>query len=138
MAKAGNPSAHDSAVAHVTGQARYVDDMEASVDQLHIALGLTTIARGRLVSLDLEPVKRAAGVVDVMRFSDLDHATDIGPVFPGDPLFVENDISFYGQTLFAVAAMSQQAARKAILLADVQYEEQAPELELSTSLARGI
>ncbi len=135
MSKAGVASTHDSAIAHVTGAAHYVDDLNESSGELHVALGLSTIAHGRLESLNLDPVRRAADVVDVICFADLSHATDIGPVFPGDPLFVDETISFYGQALFAVAAKSHQAARKAALLADVEYKKIEPELDLAQAIA---
>ena len=134
MSSAGSSNPHDSAIAHVTGKARYVDDMESVADELHVALGLSTIAHGRLESLNLDAVTQAEGVVDVLSFEDLPHSTDIGPVFPGDPLFVQDSISFYGQALFAVAARSHQLARKAVLAADVNYDTKEPALDLHSAI----
>ena len=48
---------------------------------LHVAIGHSTIAYGQLASLELQAVRAAPGVVDVITFSDLEHATDIAPVF---------------------------------------------------------
>ena len=44
----GKPLPHDSAVLHVTGQARYIDDIPAPAHALHLAFGLSRIARGRM------------------------------------------------------------------------------------------
>ncbi|MEQ6917593.1 xanthine dehydrogenase molybdopterin binding subunit [Halomonas aquatica] len=110
---AGQAQAHESAVKHVTGGAAYIDDIPAPADALHVALGLSPVACGRLTSLDLDRVRALPGVVDVVGFADVPGQTDIGPVFPGDPIFVEDEISYAGQVMFAVAAESQQAARKA-------------------------
>ena len=106
--------AHESAVKHVTGRAAYIDDIPAPANALHIALGFSPVAHGRLTRLDLEKVKAAPGVVDVITVVDVPGHTDIGPVFPGDPLFVDDEISYAGQTLFAVAAESYKAARLAV------------------------
>ena len=43
-----SPLPHDAAPLHVTGQARYVDDMPMTADTLHLAFGLSGIAAGRI------------------------------------------------------------------------------------------
>ncbi|SDJ83163.1 xanthine dehydrogenase molybdopterin binding subunit [Billgrantia gudaonensis] len=115
-AVAGNrhAQAHESAVKHVTGRAAYIDDLKAPADCLHLALGLSPVAHGRLTRLDLAKVRAMPGVVDAVGFHDVPGHTDIGPVFPGDPLFVSDTISYAGQVLFAVAAESHRAAREAV------------------------
>ncbi|MFK8083336.1 MAG: xanthine dehydrogenase molybdopterin binding subunit [Granulosicoccus sp.] len=131
---AGLSQAHDSAVEHVTGSARYVDDMESAQGMLHVAIGTSAIAHGNLLSLNLDKVRQADGVVDVITFQDLAHTTDIGPVFPGDPLLVDKTISHAGQALFAVAARSHRQARQAILLAQTHYDEQEPVLDITEAV----
>ncbi|MCP1314671.1 MULTISPECIES: xanthine dehydrogenase molybdopterin binding subunit [unclassified Halomonas] len=121
--QAGASSHHESARKHVTGKAAYIDDLQAPADALHLALGLSPVAHGRLARLDLEAVRRAPGVVDVITFTDVPGHTDIGPVFPGDPIFVDEAISYAGQCLFAVAATSYTAARQAVELAEIDIDE---------------
>ncbi|MCE9681297.1 xanthine dehydrogenase molybdopterin binding subunit [Halomonas alkalisoli] len=116
--------AHESAVKHVTGRAAYIDDLSAPADTLHVALGLSPVAHGRLTRLDLDKVRAMPGVVDVIAVGDVPGHTDIGPVFPGDPIFVEEEISYVGQVLFAVAAESHRAAREAVQAAVVEIDEQ--------------
>ena len=135
---AGRALPHDSAREHVTGSARYVDDLEATEGLLHIAIGQSAIAHGRLLSLDLDAVRKHAGVVDVISFADLPHATDISPVFPGDDLLVDNVINFLGQPLFAVAACTHREARQAVLLAQTEYEEHAALLDISDAIEQKV
>ncbi len=40
------PVPHDAAALHVTGQARYVDDIPLPAGALHLAFGLSTVAHG--------------------------------------------------------------------------------------------
>lgn len=134
MSIAGTPNIHDSAVAHVTGSAQYVDDLESSVGQLHVAIGQASIAHGKLVSMDLSDVRSSDGVVDVLTFSDLPHATDIGPVFKGDPLLVDKTVEFMGQPVFVVAATSHRLARQAVLKATINYDEITPQLDIAESI----
>ena len=131
---AGTSNPHDSAREHVTGIARYVDDLRPDMGQLHVAIGQAGIAHGKLVSMDLSAVHTAPGVVDIISFADLPHATDIGPVFPGDPLLVEETIEFMGQALFAVAAKSHREARQAVLLAAIEYDVAEAQLDLADSI----
>src|SRR5690606_33096182 len=56
---------HDSAHKHVAGQAVYIDDMPEPAGLLHACLGLSTVAHGRIVAMDLAAVRAAPGVVDV-------------------------------------------------------------------------
>lgn len=127
--QAGTSSVHESAEKHVTGQATYIDDIKTPQDTLHVALGLSPVAHGFLITLGLERVQQAAGVVDVITFHDVPGHTDIGPVFPGDPIFVEREISYAGQCLFAVAATSLKAARHAVKLATLHIDEQPATLD---------
>lgn len=43
---AGAPLPHDAAALHVTGAARYVDDIPMPANCLHLAFGLSAVARG--------------------------------------------------------------------------------------------
>ncbi|MDR5865667.1 xanthine dehydrogenase molybdopterin binding subunit [Halomonas koreensis] len=126
---AGSARAHESAVKHVTGRAAYIDDIPSPAGTLHLALGLSPVAHGRLTRLDLEKVKAAPGVVDVITLADVPGHTDIGPVFPGDPIFADDEISYVGQCLFAVAAESHKAARLAVREAVVEIDEQPASLD---------
>lgn len=126
---AGASSFHESAEKHVTGKAAYVDDIKTPTDALHVALGLSPVAHGVLTKLVLDEVKKAPGVIDVITFHDVPGHTDIGPVFPGDPLFVDQEISYAGQCIFAVAATSLQAARRAVTLAKLHIDEQPASLD---------
>ncbi|WP_447046312.1 xanthine dehydrogenase molybdopterin binding subunit [Vreelandella sp. H-I2] len=127
--QAGSSSFHESAEKHVTGKAAYIDDLVLPADALHVALGLSPVAHGTLTQLDLSKVKEAPGVLDAITFHDVPGHTDIGPVFPGDPIFVDQEISYAGQCLFAVAATSLQAARRAVRLAAISIDEQPASLD---------
>ncbi|WP_367106026.1 xanthine dehydrogenase molybdopterin binding subunit [uncultured Psychrobacter sp.] len=120
--KIGTSAKHDSAISHVMGTATYVDDILKPEGTLHLAVGKSTHAHARVLSMDLSAVKAADGVVDVITFKDLTAQTDIGAVFDGEPLMVDKVTEYVGQTLFAVAATSHRAAKQAVLKAVVEYE----------------
>ncbi|TNC50176.1 xanthine dehydrogenase molybdopterin binding subunit [Rubellimicrobium rubrum] len=126
---------HDSAHLHVTGQARYVDDIPAPAGCLHLAFGLSAIARGRLLTLDLSAVRGAPGVVEVMVAEDLPRPADTSPSAHDEPLLCNGPIHFLGQPLFLVIATSHLAARRAVRLAKAEVEENTPILTLDEALA---
>lgn len=127
---------HESADKHVTGEAIYIDDRPELTNQLHGAIGQSTIAHGLIKKLDLSAVRAAEGVVEVITANDVPGHLDIGPVFPGDPVLAKDKVEFVGQAIFAVAATSQDLARKAAKLAEVEYEELTPVLSVKDALAK--
>ncbi|NIB40945.1 xanthine dehydrogenase molybdopterin binding subunit [Pseudomaricurvus alkylphenolicus] len=130
----GKSRKHESADKHVSGEAVYIDDRPELANQLHAAIGQSTIAHGLIKSLDLSKVREAEGVVAVITADDVPGHIDIGPVFPGDPVIAKEKVEFLGQTIFAVAATSHDLARKATKLAVVEYEELEPVLSVKKAL----
>ena len=120
--QAGEPLPHESAKLHVTGAALYTDDIATPANTLHAYVGLSQATHARIKNLNLDAVRKAPGVVCVVTDSDIPGSSDIGPVYPGDPLIAGDNVEFRGQILFAVAAESYKAARRAARLAEVEYE----------------
>jgi xanthine dehydrogenase large subunit len=129
--------AHDSAALHVTGEARYVDDLPEPSGTLHAALGTSGEAHARIVALNLGPVRAAPGVVAVIAAADIPGANNVGPVLADEPVFATDRVQFHGQPLFAVAAETIELARRAARLARVQYEPLEPVLAVEQALERG-
>ena len=130
----GEPLAHDSAHLHVSGAAVYVDDRQRMNEQLFVCVGGSAIAHGKVKRMDLSAVRDAPGVVDVITAAEVPGKLDIGAVFPGDPLLVAEVIEYCAQPLFAVAATDFTSARKAVALADIEYHEQPPILDLKQAI----
>jgi xanthine dehydrogenase large subunit len=130
----GKSVRHESAHKHVSGEAVYVDDMPAPAGTLHAYVGLSQVAHGKILHMNLDKVRSAPGVVSVLTLADVPGQKDIGPVFPGDPLMVEEHVEFWGQVLFAVAATSYNAARRAARLAAVEYEAQDADISIEQGL----
>ncbi|MBB5751274.1 xanthine dehydrogenase molybdopterin binding subunit [Prosthecomicrobium pneumaticum] len=108
------PLPHDSAPRHVTGAATYIDDIREPAGLVHLAPGYAPIARGRITALDLDAVRSAPGVVDVITAADLPGPNDISPKLIGDdPAITDGPVRFYGQVAFIVVATTRDAARRA-------------------------
>ncbi|MGG4774969.1 xanthine dehydrogenase molybdopterin binding subunit [Paenalcaligenes sp. Me52] len=113
---------HESAVLHLNGKAIYTDDIPESQGTLHIALGLSSQAHANILSMDLQPVKAAKGVVAVLTVADVPGENNCGPVLHDDPLFADGVVHYVGQPIFAVIATSHDLARRAARLANIEYE----------------
>ena len=129
------PLPHDAARLHVTGQARYVDDIPVPADTLHLAFGLSSIARGRITGMDLADVRAAPGVVMVLTADDLPFANDVSPSAHDEPLLATGQVHYLGQPVFAVVADSHLAARQAARLGRIDYAEEDPILTIDKAMA---
>ncbi len=129
------PLPHDAAPLHVTGQARYIDDIPLPRGSLHLAFGLSEVAHGNITELNLDAVRAAPGVVAVLTASDLPHENDVSPSPSPEPLLSEGTVEFLGQPIFVVAATSHLLARKAVRQAEISYEELPALLSLDDALA---
>ena len=130
----GKSPTHDSAELHVTGEAEYCDDINLPDGTLHVAIGVSTIAHGEITAINLDEVKKADNVIDVITANDVPGKNDIGPVFPGDLLLASKEIEFHNQAIFAVAATDYQSAQQAVKLAIIDYKEKTPILNIQQAI----
>ncbi len=129
------PIPHDSAHLHVSGSARYIDDLPEPPGTLQVYVAQSPHAHANLTSLDLAAVRRAPGVVAVVSARDIPGSNDCSPVMGDDPVFVESTALYRGQSVFAVAASTLSAARAAASLADVQWEVLPAILNIDDAMA---
>ena len=131
----GAPVPHDSAALHATGQALYTDDLPEPRGTLHVALGVSPLAHGRLAGLDLADVLAAPDVVAVVTAADIPGVNDVGPIQHDDPIFARDVVLFAGQPVFAVAATDVRAARRAARLARLDLAPLPAILTIEDALA---
>jgi xanthine dehydrogenase large subunit len=131
----GNALPHDAAPLHVTGTARYVDDIPLPKGALHLAFGLSTIAHGDITSLDLSAVRAADGVVAVYAAADFTEMPDCSPSTHDEPLLAMGRVHYIGQPVFLVVATSHLAARKAARLGKIDYAPLPAILTVDDALA---
>ena len=129
------PLPHDAATLHVTGAARYIDDLPTPTGTLHLAFGTSQTACGTISAMNLAEVKSAPGVVAVLTADDLPFANDVSPSVHDEPLLTTGTVHYLGQPLFLVIAETHLAARKAARLGKVTYQEDTPILTIDDAIA---
>tara|TARA_B100000686_G_scaffold242241_1_gene250920 strand:- start:766 stop:3072 length:2307 start_codon:yes stop_codon:yes gene_type:complete len=128
--------AHESGSKHVSGLARYTDDISEPENTLFGAIGWSRKSHAIIKKIDLDKVLKSEGVVAVVTNKDIPGRNDVGPVYDGDPIFPKNKVEYFGQPIFAVAAKSTELARKAVLKARVTYKILKPIVEIKEALKK--
>lgn len=129
------PLPHDAALLHVTGQARYVDDIPAPAGTLHLAFGTSDVACGTITAMDLSDVRAAAGVIAVLTADDLPFDNDVSPSIHDEPLLSDGTVHYIGQPQFLVIATSHLAARHAARLGKIDIDAGTPILTIDAAMA---
>ena len=112
------------------GQGRFVDDLPAPINTLHLAFVLSPYAHARILSIDVSEARALDGVVDVLTGPDL--AALVKPIaaqieLPGYHLNSRNvlavdEVRFAGEAVAVVVAESHYLAEDGIELVQVDYE----------------
>lgn len=113
---------HESAIAHVTGAARYSDEIAESHGTLSAWPVQAPHAHARLLSIDTSAALKMPGVQAVLTAADVPGANQTGPIIPDEPLLPDTEISFYGQAIAWVLAETEALARQAAAFVKAQYE----------------
>jgi xanthine dehydrogenase large subunit len=113
----------------------YCDDVPVPANTLHAAFGLSRIAHGRILSVDITEVQKSPGVVTLAAASDVPGTNNYGGIQHDDPIFVDQLIEYAGQPLFAVAATSYDAARKAASRYRMECDKLPAILDVRAALA---
>jgi xanthine dehydrogenase large subunit len=109
---AGHPLPHESARLHVSGQATYVDDLPELAGTLHCALGLSPLAHGQLLGIDVAALRAEPGVVAVLTAADIPGLNDCGAIVHDDPILAHGTVRYVGQPVFAVLSAQRECARR--------------------------
>src|ERR1041384_4888774 len=114
----------------IQGLSHYVDDIKLP-DTLHVAFLRSMYAHAKIKSIDTSEASHAPGVVAV--YTGADVANKIGPVpcagalpglkIPNYTVLATDHVTFVGHPIAAVVATDRYAARDAIDLIMVDYEE---------------
>lgn len=138
MTLVGKPIAHESAVGHVSGEARYTDDLlDRFVAPLHAWPVLASEAAGahaKVRSIDASVAVTRPGVVRVLTAADVPGENDVGAVVHDEPLFPD-EIQFHSQPVAWVLGETLAAAREGAACVMVEYEPLPAILSMQQALA---
>jgi xanthine dehydrogenase large subunit len=124
----GSSRPHESARAHVTGSATYIDDIPEIKGTLHAAPILSTVAHGRLLGIDSSAALAMPGVRAVVLTSDIPGDPVLATFVHDEPIFARDEVHHVGQVIGLVVAESVMQARSAARKVQLNIEPLPPVL----------
>ncbi len=134
-AAAGVSTPHESARAQVAGNATYVDDIAEVKGTLFAAPILSTVAHGRLTSVDSTVALSMPGVCDVILARDIPGHTMLASFIGDEPIFAMQTVQHIGQVVGVVVADTVMQARRAARKVRLQIGELPAILTVQAALA---
>jgi xanthine dehydrogenase large subunit len=131
----GQPHSHESARGHVTGAAKYVDDLAMTMGECAHAWPVTAPhMHARVMRIDGSSALKLPGVLALLTAADVTGENDVGPARHDEPLF-PSEVCFHGQPVAWVIAETEARARRAASLVNVLYEPLAALSTIEESIA---
>jgi xanthine dehydrogenase YagR molybdenum-binding subunit len=125
----------------VMGMAKYAS--EFPVDNLVYAQGVnSTIAKGRITSIDTSEAKKQKGVLEVITHLNAQKLKAYDKVRPSytlttiAPILQSAEVNYYGQFIACVVAETFEQAQYACRLVKVTYEEDKPDIHLDKNKSK--
>jgi CO/xanthine dehydrogenase Mo-binding subunit len=109
----------------VTGSAEYIHTMRLP-GMLHAKIFRSTVAHGRIRSVDTSAAKKVPGVLHVVTIDDVLKVLPdpyYGPAFHDQPILAHEKVRFVGEPVAVVIATDPHVADEAVQLISAEYEE---------------
>lgn len=113
VSAAGQSRFHESARAQVAGAATFVDDIAELRGTLYAAPVLSSVAHGKLLSVDATAALAMPGVRDVILARDIPGDAILASFAQDEPVFAQDTVQHVGQVIGLVVADSVMQARRA-------------------------
>jgi xanthine dehydrogenase large subunit len=135
MGVVGKNIPHDSAVAHVTGESQYVDDMPPLFDEVLVDFVGSPVASGKIKSIDITAAQQVPGVVGVFTYKNVPGHNDYGPIVRDDRALAAEDVRYVGEPIVLLVGESRAALQAAKRLVKMDVEATAPIFSIDESIA---
>src|SRR5829696_5788946 len=99
---------------HVRGESIYLDDIPLQHGTLYAAVFDSSIAHGKIKSLDTSEASLSPGVVRIFTSSDIPGENQIGGIIPDEELLASTHVHFCGMPVALVVADTEAIARAAV------------------------
>uniref|UniRef100_H2YN18 Aldehyde oxidase/xanthine dehydrogenase a/b hammerhead domain-containing protein n=1 Tax=Ciona savignyi TaxID=51511 RepID=H2YN18_CIOSA len=123
----GRPLPHSSGQLHVTGEAKYIDDITPHADELYMCLVTSTRCHAYVRDVNLADAMTSPGYVTYVDHRDIPGSNECG-VMNGDLVFANGKVTCVGQVIGAVIADTCAHAQRAAQLVKITYEDIFPRI----------
>lgn len=98
---------------HVRGESIYLDDIPLQENTLYARVYDSSVAHGKLISVEIEQASKEEGVIKIILAKDIPGQNQIGGIVPDELLLADQHVHFQGMPIAVVLATSQEAAHRA-------------------------
>jgi 4-hydroxybenzoyl-CoA reductase alpha subunit len=124
-----------NAWAHLTGTARYADDIRLP-RMLYGRLLRSTQPHARIKRIDISRALKHPGVVAILTGADMPEKMGIMPSTQDETALAVDKVRYVGEPVAAIAALDEDTAFDALSLIDVEYEPLDPIFTIEEALGR--
>ena len=117
----GTPFRRVDGRAKVTGQTRFADDVQFP-RTAYVKLVRSTVPHARIKNIDFSAALAMDGVLGTLVGEELPDSFGIMPVSEDEHALAVDTVRFVGDSVAAVAAVSEDVAHAAALAVEVEYE----------------
>lgn len=122
------------ALGKVTGDAEYTGDIPFD-DLAHGHLVRSTVAHGRIESIDADDALALEGVIDIIFADQIPGEKKIGSIVPDQPLLNDKKVRYLGDPVALVVAEDESTAREAADKVNIEYDRLPKALDAEEALA---
>jgi len=125
-------------IRHVRGESLFADDLLVPEGTLFASVFASSIAHGKIFSIDISEAEKFPGVKKVILAQDIPGQNQIGGIIQDEPLLAENEVHYCGQPIVIVIAETQLLAREAKKKIKIEFEELTPITDAREAYAKGM
>ncbi|MGH3088741.1 MAG: xanthine dehydrogenase family protein molybdopterin-binding subunit, partial [Rubrobacteraceae bacterium] len=122
----------------LTGNGRFIDDLEPVANISHAAILRGTQAHARIVSVDAAAAREAPGVLSVLTGEDVKRLCRPFPLAVNEPItyypVAIERVRYVGEPVAVVVAENRYAAEDALELIEVEYDILPPVLDVEAAI----
>lgn len=124
------PITHESAGAHVTGEAEYIDDRPLYAREVFVDIYYSPVAHGRIRHLDFSEALKTEGILAIYQAQDLKKNL-WGNVIHDQPFLAEELVQYAGEPILLLVADQRKSFSLAKPKIKIEIEEMEPTLSIS-------
>ncbi|XP_050344175.1 uncharacterized protein LOC126769431 [Nymphalis io] len=128
------------ALIQCAGESKYTEDLPSLPGEVYAVFVLSTVARGKIDSIDASKALRENGVIAFYSVADIPGQNTFTPpysiFFPlNEELLCDGEVKFFNQPIGIIVAESQKIAEKAATLVEVKYSNvKSPQIDIRESI----
>jgi xanthine dehydrogenase large subunit len=131
----GRSVPHESARAHVTGKATFLDDIPPFRNELRVEFVGSPLAHARIAAVDVSEAARTEGIAGVFTAADVPGDNQFGPVIHDEELLAARECRHIGQPIVVLAGASREALRAARAAIRIDLEPLPAVLTIDDAIA---